>query len=184
MSQWERRQNYNVSQRGVGFQDYNRVVRSKSLYGYEREFNEDIFWMLLISCPPDHPAGPTIFTINGIAAGAEVAVNSVFQGTPFHINPPGTDYVIKEMWMSFNQDCRVIFWQPAFGPPGDVACLSYFQARSKPTNPFMTGWTRTLLEPITVQGTLFVYVRNEGAGIMYGKCWLCGYEKSESYVWF
>jgi len=159
-----------------------RIVSGKQQFGYKKDKGEKLLWMTIVSCPADHPAGASGITVNGIAAGIEVAIIDVFSGTPYHTSPAGWDYVFKEFWVSFSEKCRFLMYQDAFAG-GEVSCVAYFDAYEKPVNTFVIGWTRSLLEDISTVGTFRLYIKNESSNIMYGKCWICGYEKEGVYEW-
>jgi len=160
-----------------------QLYRSRFHHGYEVETGEIKLWMLRIDNPTDHPSsGISGVNFSGIAAGAEVALIDVFQGTAYHTSPAGWDYVIKEFWVSYNQRMRFLWWQDNFAG-GDCACLSYFEAYSKPVNEFVIGWNRSQLEALSDIGKLTIYLKNEGSAIAYGKSWVTGYEKKGTYKW-
>lgn len=181
----QEKRTYSVATVGFGKPDYAmEISRAKQTAGYSMDLGEVILWMTIVSCPPDRPAGATPFAINGIGAGVEVAILDCFTGFPYHDSAPGTDYIIKEFWSSFNQPHRFTIYQGGAGFQfNDTACIAYFAANEKPVNSFLVGWRRSLLENTALPGRFVGYVRNEGGGIMYGKCWIAGYEKTGSYVW-
>jgi len=165
---------------GKGKPDYTgETWRAKQIYGYEREVGEEYLWLTtLFSLVP----GPSAITAPPIAPGATAQAIDAFTGLPQIAILPGWDYLLKEFWVSFNQPVRYDFFQG--GTYNDVSCIGYSEANAKPTNVFQVGWTRSLLEDLTVASVLRIDITNlSPLNAAEGKVWVIGYRKLGSYIW-
>lgn len=169
-----------VVPKGVGKPDYTgEVFRGKELLAHRLEESEELLWLIAICI--DVP-GPAVITRLPLAAGATLSAFDYTTGVTTKIIPAGWDYVIKEFWVSFDQDVEFIMFQG--GTFNDVSCSGYFASGSKPVNLFQVGWTRSLLEDISVASTLRVDIRNLSLVATRGKVWVAGLLKEGAYTWF
>ncbi|MDP3064639.1 MAG: hypothetical protein Q8O40_15760 [Chloroflexota bacterium] len=171
---------YTVPSAGVGKPDYkDEVFRGKQIYGYERELGEEYLWLTtLFTLTP----GSAAITALPIAPGATAQAIDAFTGLTQLNVLAGWDYLLKEFWVSFNQPVRYAFFQG--GTYNDVSCVAYSEANAKPTNVFQVGWTRSLLEDLTVASVLRIDITNlSPLNAAEGKVWVIGYRKYGSYIW-
>ena len=165
---------------GEGKPDYqNEVFRGKQVYGYTLEEGEELLWLTtLFTLTP----GPSAIVMPPIAPGATAQAIDAFTGLTQLNVLTGWDYILKEFWVSFNQPVRIEFFQG--GTYNDLSCIAYIEANEKPTNVFQVGWTRSLLEDITVASVLRADVTNlSPLNAAEGKYWVIGYMKVGSYRW-
>lgn len=168
-----------VAQRGIGRPDYQEEVsRGKQIFAYEPEFGETYLWLIALFVPVP---GPSAVTLPGIAAGATAQAIDAFTGLTQLNVAAGWDYVIKEFWVSFNQDTEFVLFQG--GSYNDTACICYVPGGNGPINIFQTGWSRSLLEDITLPSVLRCDITNLGGAVAYGKVWCIGYMKEGTYLW-
>ena len=169
-----------IATTGQGKPDYKgEVFRGKQMYGYERELGEEYLWLTtLFTATP----GPSAIVALPIAPGATAQAIDAFTGLPQLNVPAGWDYLLKEFWVSFNQPIRYQFFQG--GTYNDISCIAYSEANAKPTNVFQVGWTRSLLEDLTVPSVLRIDITNiSPLNAAEGKIWVIGYMKLGSYTW-
>ncbi|MDP3064116.1 MAG: hypothetical protein Q8O40_13035 [Chloroflexota bacterium] len=169
-----------VTARGAGLPDYQAEThRAKQTYGYVREYGEELLWLTTLFT--QNP-GPASITLAPLAPGATGQAIDAFTGLTEIALAAGWDYLIKEFWVSFNQPVRLDFYQG--GSYADLSCISFFQANEKPTNVFQVGWSRSLLEDLTVASVLRCDITNlSPLNDAEGKVWLIGYRKLGSYLW-
>ena len=163
-----------------GAPDYSTdVSRGKTIYGYILEPDESFFMALIIAHPTP---GAYVFERAGIPSGVTVELIDVDTGLPGITPAVGYDYIIKELWIVFNQPVMFEMWQA--GPAG-YSCLNFPAANMQPAvQPLLTGWTRSQIEPINVSTTTNIRITNLGTGLAYGKCWIVGFMRPRAYTWF
>lgn len=168
---------------GEGRPDYqSEVHRAKQVYGYTLEEGEELLWLCTIAVPTPPGPGASAITVGGLAPGATLQAVDCATGLSVVTVDAGDDYIIKEFWVSFDQPVRFLLHQG--GTFNDVSCLGYFEANAKPANIFQVGWTRGLLEDLSVASTLRCDVTNlSPLNTAYGKVWLLGYMKTGRYQW-
>lgn len=169
-----------VVPKGVGKPDYqDEVFRGKQLLANQLEEGEELLWLIAICI---NAPGPAAITRLPLAAGATLSAFDYATGVTTKVIPAGWDYVIKEFWVSFEQDVEFLMFQG--GTFNDVSCSGYFASGSKPVNIFQVGWTRSLLEDISVPSTLRVDITNLSPVASRGKVWVAGLMKKGVYTWF
>lgn len=173
---------FTVEQRGVGKPDYTREVhKAKQLFGYELDYGETFLWLLTEAVPTPPGPGASAVTRGGLAAGATMQALDAFTGDSELSVPAGWDYILKEFWVSFDQDVEFILYQG--GSFDDISCIAYIGSGAKPVNVFQTGWSRSLLENLSLPSVLRCDIKNLGAEIAYGKVWVIGFMKEGTYTW-
>ena len=171
-----------ITTTGRGRADYSGVVaKAKQIFGYELDYGETYLWLCTICVPTPPGPGASVITRAALAAGDTMQAIDCATGLTELTVPADWDYVIKEFWVSFNQRVQFLLYQG--GSFDDVSCLGYYEADSKPINLFQVGWTRSLLEDITLASVLRCDITNLGAADAYGKVWLIGYMKEGTYRW-
>lgn len=167
---------------GVGLPDNtSEVRRGKAIGGNVLEFGEAELWITYVAC---ETPGAAVITRGPIApAEGWVDVPDAFTGlSPTPIGA-GVDYVLKEMWCSFDQPSELELFQG--GSYNDVSCLLEVDSRpANPINPFTQGWTRGQLENLALASTIRLRIRNRGYQPMLGKCWIIGTQKTGNYRWY
>lgn len=163
-----------------GAPDYSTdVSRGKMIYGYLLEPDEAFFMAIIIAHPTP---GAYVFERAGIPTGVTVELLDATTGVAGVTPAADYDYIIKELFFSFDQPMRFEMWQA--GPAG-YSCLNFCGAYMQPAiQPLLTGWTRSQIEPIAVSTTTNIRVTNLGVGLAYGKCWISGFMKPRAYTWY
>ncbi len=155
------------------------IWRARQIWGYVPDDGEEFLFAIIVATLAP---GPYSFTRAGIDPGETVELINAFTGLEGITPPAGWDYIIKEVWINFDQPMFLQLYQEQVG---DTGCDVYVPAFS---SPFMIGlpigWTRAQVESINVESTTKVRVKNLGAQLAYGKCWIVGFMKEALYAWY
>lgn len=164
---------------GVGRPDFSKEIsRGVSISGYRFEEEEIPLWfaILCVATP-----GPSVCTRGPLLAGETVFAPDCSTGFDHAVIPAGYDVLVKEIWLNFNQD--VYFEEYQGGTYDDISCLATIPAGAKPINMLQQGWTRSILEDISVPSIWRVSVTNISSQPALGKCWVLCMIKKGAYLW-
>lgn len=165
--------------RGIGKPDYSRQVsKGTQIPGYTLAYGEIYLWLAIICVPAP---GGVIVTRTPLAIGESVRLLDAFTGNDQLVVPANWDFVIKQVWISFNQDVELKLEQG--GTWNDVSCLAYIKGGEKPVNVFELAWRRSMMEDITEASYLRATLTNLGGAEASGKAWLMGFMKEGQYPW-
>lgn len=165
--------------RGIGKPDYTReLAKGTIIPGYRLEYGEELLWLcyIFVEVP-----GPSIITRLPLPIGATVRAIDPFTGADHIDFPSGWDFILKELWISFNQDILIQLFQG--GTFNDICCRCYYNTGMPPINVFEVSWARSLIEDISVASTLVMDITNMGGAQAVGKAWLLGMMKLGAYEW-
>jgi len=172
---------YRVTERYI-FSNLFDIFRGRTIYGYVLTPEESYIWPYLIAYPGASAEG-LAGNIEPIAAGATVQLIEAFSGLPYIQALAGEDYLLKEVYLSFNQPILFEILQTVAGIQVHT-CVSYSPAY--PPNPLTfwpIGWARSLLEDIDVASNTIIQITNLGAAAASGKVWVIGFKKVGRYIW-
>lgn len=163
-----------------GLPDYmGEVYRSKNIWGYVPDADEEFLFAIIIATAVP---GAYAFTRAGIASAEEVELLDAFTGLEGITAGAGEDYIIKEIWIGFDQPMRFQMYQDVVG---DYSCECFIPAfTSAPVHGLPIGWTRAQVEPITAESITYMRVKNLSGITAYGKAWIVGFMKEGLYEWY
>jgi len=163
-----------------GRPDYSgETYRGKNIWGYALEHGEDFEMVIIIATTAP---GAYNFTRAGINPGETVELINPTTGLTGFRMEAGWDYLVKELWIGFNQPMRFQIFQDVVG---DVSCdctLPPYDGNI--VKGFPIAWARSQIEPWDIASNTFVRVTNMGSRLSYGKCWLVAFKMQEEYTWF
>ncbi len=170
-----------ITPTGYGLPDYEKQTRTRTVWGYHLDLAASetfLFSIIIATAAP----GPYAFTRVPIPAGVTVELIDAFTGLPGINAIAGEDFLIKEIWLNFDQP--VLFQEFQAAIP-DISCECYAPAYANPSiQGLPIGWTRAQLEPINVASVTNFRVTNLGAAAASGKAWVVGFRKPSQYVWY
>lgn len=166
----------------AGRPDYSQEVdRGKSVWGYTLSEDETFLFPLMIAYAGGGNASYA-FTREPIPSGTTVEMIEAISGNTGIIAPAGYDYLLKEIWISFNQPVRFEMFQQSVQ---DYSCFCYVPAYPVPPwSGLPIGWTRAQVESIAPQSTTNIRILNLGASPASGKAWIVGFQKEGAYTWY
>lgn len=154
------------------------IFRSKNIWGYVPEYSESFLFAMLIAT---EAPGLYSFTREGIASGEEVELVDAFTGEEGITALAGEDYLLKEIWLNFNQPMRFQMEQDLYN---DISCESYIPPFTTTTvQGLPIGWSRAQVEAIDAESITYMRIKNLGAELAYGKAWIIGFRKMNLYEW-
>jgi len=172
---------FTVTGIGEGFPDYmQEISRGKQVWGYAPEQVESFLFALLIAT---EDPGCYVFTREPITvAEGWVEVPDAFTGLPGIECIAGEDYIMKEMWASFDQPIEFQMIQDQYD---DVSCMAFIPAFTTGyLSGWPIGWSRGQVESITVASKTTIRIRNLGTDDTTGKIWIVGFRKMGRYAWW
>lgn len=173
---------FTVTQKGVGRPDFSeKVHEGKTIWGYTPEPSESFLFAIAIAMEGGDDR-PYSFTMDPIPVGGTIEMLDAFTGLPGIRALVGEDYIIKEIWLNFNQPIRFLMYQNGVG---DYSCDCHVPAFATPAfSGLPIGWTRAQTEPISVESITDFTVTNLGAAPTEGKAWVVGFRKIGAYTWY
>lgn len=156
------------------------VAKAKHIWGYVLSPGEENVWIAIL-CDVGWSDEPLTTNREPIESGEEVNMLDCFTGFDYLLGEAGWDWLIKEMYFSFDQPIKFTQYQEGVA---SHTCLH--SGPSFPVAPivrFPVGWARSLLEDIDTESKTYFRIKNLGADPAIGKAWIMGFKKEGAYWW-